>query len=63
MTKPNSQKLYEANQKIAKWTVKCEDAMTRKQALKALRKIAKFSNRLARLQGLLYTQESERSDP
>lgn len=63
MTKPNSQRLYEANQKIAKWTIKCEDALTRKQALKALRKIAKFSNRLATLQGLLYTQESEQSNP
>ena len=63
MTKSNSQRLYETNRKIIKWTVKCEDAMTRKQALKALRKIAKFSKRLARLQGLLYTQENERSNP
>ena len=52
MAKTNrSQKLYETNSKIIKWTVKCEDALTRKQAVKALRKVAKFSRKLAKLQG------------
>ena len=53
-----SQDLYEANAKILKWTVRCEDALTRKQAAKALKKIAKFSNRLARLQGQRYAQDT-----
>jgi len=53
-----SQDLYEANMKILKWTVRCEEALTRKKAAKALRKIAKFSNRLARLQGQRYAQKN-----
>ena len=53
-----SQDLYEANMKILKWTVKCEEALTPKQARKSLRKIAKFSNKLARLQGQRYAQEA-----
>jgi len=53
-----SQDLYEASMKIMKWTVRCEEAVTRKQAAKALRKIAKFSSRLAKLQGLRYAQEN-----
>jgi hypothetical protein len=53
-----SQDLYEANMKILKWTVRCEEALTPKQARRALKKIAKFSNRLARLQGQHYAQEN-----
>lgn len=53
-----TQDLYEANMKIMKWTVRCEEAVTRKQAAKALRKIAKFSTRLSWLQGRLYAQEN-----
>ena len=51
-----AQKLYKCNQKILKWTVRAEEAATRKEALKALRKIAKFSLRLAALQGRAYTE-------
>ena len=58
MKEVTTQDLYKANMKILKWTVKCADASTSKQARKALRKIAKFSNRLARLQGLRYAQEN-----
>ena len=53
-----SQDLYDTNMKVLKWTVRCEEALTPKQARKALRKIAKFSNRLARLQGQRYAQET-----
>jgi hypothetical protein len=53
-----SQDLYEVNMKILKWTIRAEEALTRKQARKALRKIAKFSNRLARLQGQRYAQKN-----
>lgn len=58
MAKSTAQKLYTANQKISKWTVRLENALTRKEATKALRKIAKFSNRLAELQGRLYAYEN-----
>ena len=53
-----SQDLYDTNMKILKWTVRCEEALTPKQARRALKKIAKFSNRLAKLQGLSYAQEN-----
>ena len=56
--KNHSQQLYEANCKIMKWTCRCENAKTRKAALKALRKIAKFSRKLAALQGRLYAYEN-----
>lgn len=59
MTKTLSQKIYETNRKIIKWTCKAEDALTRAQAQKALRKIAKFSLRLATLQAMLYTEISQ----
>ena len=52
-----SQDLYEANVKIMKWTFRLEEAATPKQAAKALRKIVKFSNRLAKLQGQRYAQQ------
>ncbi len=53
-----AQDLYEANMKIMKWTIRCEEAVTRKQAAKALRKIAKFSNRLTKLKSQRYAQEN-----
>ena len=63
MTKKNiAQRLWETNQKIAKWTARAEDALTRKQALKALRKIAKHSLKLAKLQGRLYTESTQEED-
>ena len=63
MTKKNTaQRLWKANQKILKWTVRAEEAATRKEALKALRKIAKFSLRLAALQGRAYTEYIDNQD-
>ena len=49
-----AQKLFERQQKILKWTVRAEEAVTREEALKALRKVAKHSRKLAKLQGMLY---------
>ena len=57
MSKSLAAKLLEINLKIIKWTCRAEDALTRKQALKALRKVAKHSLKLAKLQGRLYTQD------
>ena len=42
--------LRQAMLKIIKWTVKAEDALSRKKARKALRKVAKWSTRLSLLQ-------------
>ena len=56
MSKSLAAKLHEINLKIIKWTCRAEDALTRKQALKALRKVAKHSLKLAKLQGRLYTE-------
>ena len=62
MTKPLSQKLYDRTLKLMKWTCRAEDALTRRQALKALRKVAKHSRKLAKLQGRLYTQDIPEED-
>lgn len=53
--RPFAQKLYERNQKIIKWTCRAEEASTRKEALKALRKIAKHSLKLAKMQSKRHT--------
>lgn len=39
-----------------KWTNLAEDALTRKQARKALRKVAKHSLKLAKLESLAYAE-------
>ena len=58
MTKRSfAQRLYKLNQKILKWTLRADDALTRKDALKALKKIKKHSLKLARLQGTRYTED------
>ena len=57
-----SRKLHDRTLKLMKWTCRAEDALTRRQALKALRKIAKHSRKLAQLQGRAYiegTQEEQ----
>lgn len=54
--KNTSQKLFERMQKIMKWTCRAEEAANRKDAQKALRKVAKHSLKLAQLQGRLYTE-------
>ncbi len=42
--------LHHCAAKVAHWEAKAESATTRKKALKALRKYAKWSNRLAEFQ-------------
>lgn len=59
MSKSTAAKLYDRMQKIMRWTVAAEDAATRKEAQKALRKVAKHSLKLARLQGRAYTEFTE----
>jgi len=54
-----SKKLFERSQKLLKWTCRAEDALTRKQARKALRKIAKHSLKLAELRGQAYTETNQ----
>lgn len=45
--------LQKCTLKMAKWANKAEDALTRKQALKALRKYGKWSTRLAEYEAAL----------
>jgi len=59
MSKPLSQKLHDRTLKLMKWTCRAEDALTRKQALKVLRKIEKHSRKLAQLQGRIYTESTQ----
>ena len=56
MTKSIAQKIHDRTLKLMKWTVKAEDALNRRQAQKALRKVAKHSTKLAKLQGRLYIE-------
>ena len=56
MKLPISVRLYNRMQKIAKWTVLAEDALTREQAQKALRKVAKHQWKLAKLQAKAYNE-------
>lgn len=51
MSKSLSQKLHDRTLKLMRWTCRAEDALTRREALKALRKVAKHSRKLAMLQG------------
>ena len=53
MTDHTAKKLYDLNQKILKWACKAEDASTCSQKLRALRKIAEHSIKLAELLGRL----------
>lgn len=53
-----SAKLQETSYKILKWTCRAEDAMTCEQGRKCLRKVAKHSLKLAKLQGELYTKNN-----
>ena len=57
MTKSIAAKLHERTLKLMKWTCRAEDALTRKQALKALRKVAKHTRKLAMLQGRCNTED------
>ena len=50
MSKPLSQKLNDRILKVMAWTCRAEDADSREEARKCLRKIAKHSLKLAKLQ-------------
>jgi hypothetical protein len=63
MSKSLSQKLYDRTLKLMKWTCRAEDALTRRQALKALRKVAKHSRKLAQLQGQAYIESTQEDTP
>ena len=62
MKKSIAAKLYSRMQKIMRWTVAAEDALTREDAQKALRKVAKHSMKLAELQGRAYTEITQEED-
>ena len=49
--------------KIALWTMRAEDATTRDEALKALRKIAKHQRKLAKLQARAYHEGVRKGYP
>ena len=59
MSKSIAQKLHSRTLKLMKWTCRAEDALTRRQALKALRKVAKHSRKLAKLQGQAYVEGTQ----
>jgi len=63
MTKSISRELHDRTLKLMKWTCRAEDALTRRQALKALRKVAKHSRKLAQLQGQAYTESTQEDTP
>ena len=63
MSKSLSQKLHDRTLKLMRWTCRAEDALTRRQALKALRKVAKHSRKLAKLQGQVYIENTQEDTP
>ena len=64
MTKPIAAKLYNRMQKIMRWTVAAEDAiLDGTDARKALRKVAKHSKKLAKLQSRSYAEDTQEDTP
>ena len=59
MSKSLSRKLHDRTLKLMKWTCRAEDAMSRKEALRCLKKVAKHSRKLAQLQGRVYTESTQ----
>ena len=57
MSKSIAKQLHDRTLKLMKWTCRAEEALTRKQALKALRKVAKHTRKLAMLQGRCNTED------
>jgi len=49
-----SSKIHDRVMKLMIWTCRAEDATTREEAMKCLRKIAKHSKKLAKLQSRGY---------
>ena len=62
MSKSRAYKLHNRMTKIMKWTVAAEDALTREDAQKALRKVAKHSTKLAKLQEKPYIEDVPKED-
>lgn len=62
VTKSRAFKLNERMHKITMWMARAEDATTREEAQKALRKVAKHSRKLAELQSLSYYTEVPQKD-
>ena len=62
MAKSRAFELNDRMHKITMWMARAEDATTRKQAQKALRKVAKHSKKLAELQSLDYYTEVPKKD-
>lgn len=63
MTDSIAKQLHSRTLKLMKWTCRAEEALTRKQALKALRKVAKHTRKLAMLQGKCNTEGTEEETP
>jgi len=63
MTDSIAKQLHARTLKLMKWTCRAEEALIRKQALKALRKIAKHTRKLAILQGRCHTEGTEEETP
>ena len=57
-----SRQIHDRVIKIMKWTMRAEEASTRKQAQKALRKVAKHSLKLAKLEGRAYNERVKEVD-
>ena len=57
-----AKQIYDRMSKVIKWTCKAEAATTRKQARKALRKVAKHNLKLAHLEGMAYTERAQEED-
>ena len=59
MTKTIAQQLHHRTLKLMKWTCKAEQALTRKQALRCLKKVAKHTRKLAILQGRCHAEGTQ----
>ena len=57
-----SQQIHDRVLKIMKWTMRAEDAPNREQAQKALRKVAKHSLKLAKLEHMAYNERAKEVD-
>jgi len=52
-----SSKIHDRVMKLMIWTCRAEDATTREEAMKALRKVAKHSKKLAKLESRMRQSE------
>jgi hypothetical protein len=63
MTRSIAKKLHDRNLKLIEWTCKAEEALTRQEALRALKKIRKHSLKLAKLQSKVYNKGVQKEEP